>query len=63
MRSYCASPIMQVKGDVRQKGDTRYYCASPITQVREMCVARVTSPFITKAGMSPILYIERRALE
>jgi hypothetical protein len=60
---------------LRQKRDAHYYCASPIMQVKEMHVSRGaspipspnmkagTSPFIMNAGMSPILYIERRVLE
>jgi hypothetical protein len=46
-----------------QNGYARSYCASPSMQVKETCVARGTSPFITKAGTSPIPYIERRVLE
>jgi hypothetical protein len=32
----------------------RYYCTSPIMKVKETRVARSTSPFIIKAGASPI---------
>jgi hypothetical protein len=60
---YCASLIMQVNGEVWKKGDVCYYCVSPSTQVGVTHVARGASPFITKAGASPIPYIERWALE
>jgi hypothetical protein len=37
-----------------QKGDAHSYYASTIMQVKEMCVSRGGSPFITKVGASPI---------
>jgi hypothetical protein len=37
-----------------KKGDVCSYYTSPIMQVKEMCVSRGTSTFITKVGASPI---------
>jgi hypothetical protein len=53
--SACLKFISETCPLLGQKGDTHSYCASLIMQAKEMRVSRGVSPFLTKAGVSPIL--------
>jgi hypothetical protein len=47
--------ISEMRPFLWQKGDVRSYYASSIMQVKETCICRGMSHFITKAWASPIL--------